>query len=282
MTEVPLPEYTNPPLVETVLGIQFDPFPKFSNAHLGAYWASIRGEEWNIVADAHALEPQFEKFGGSQKWSEVGFRIKLSQETAGRLQIRNSSETRMIQVQNGRFHLNWLGEHGGIYPKYQTIRDDFLREFAVFESFVSGEGLGNIVPNQWEVTYVNHVPRNTVWHEPHGWNFFKPLSGIDRYGQLNQLESFSGEWHFVILENAGRLHVHWQHGMKQTEKEKKSKDLELIRLAFTARGPVHAKNASRRAILDGLNLGHESIVNAFCELSSDKANDYWGLKHGSS
>ena len=33
-----LPDYERPPVVETVLGVQFDSLPKFTNAHLGTFW----------------------------------------------------------------------------------------------------------------------------------------------------------------------------------------------------------------------------------------------------
>ena len=114
-----LPDYERPPVVETILGVQFEAFPGLSNAHLGAFWTTLDTEEWGSVADAPALQSQFEQFSESARWSK-GLQIQLSQLPQCRLQIKNKTADRMIQVQNGRVHFNWLGESGGGYPHYKT------------------------------------------------------------------------------------------------------------------------------------------------------------------
>ncbi len=67
----------------------------------------------------------------------------------------------MIQVQNGRLHLNWLGR--GQYPRYATIRPEFDQALAAFTAFVADEDLGEIRANQREITYVNQIPKGPLW-----------------------------------------------------------------------------------------------------------------------
>src|SRR5436309_10921680 len=92
----PLPDYTNPPVVETVLGVQFDRLPGFTNAHLGAFWSKLDTNEWPEVADAPPLQPQFERFTEAAKWSR-GLQFQLTPIPPGRVQIRNANGDRMIQ-----------------------------------------------------------------------------------------------------------------------------------------------------------------------------------------
>src|SRR5579871_1174368 len=102
---VALPNYSDPPVVETVLGVQFDAFPAMTNGHLGAFWKTLDQAEWPTVSDSPPLNSQFEKFADFDRWGR-GLQFQLSQVPVSRLQIRNQSGNRMIQIQNGRLHFN--------------------------------------------------------------------------------------------------------------------------------------------------------------------------------
>jgi len=81
MAEEIIYKFERPPVNETVLGVQFDPLPRLSSAHLGAFWASL-GTDWPVVNDAPELEQQFERFGKGEQWksweSDFGFHSRLS------------------------------------------------------------------------------------------------------------------------------------------------------------------------------------------------------------
>jgi uncharacterized protein (TIGR04255 family) len=269
MTGCALPKYQNPPVVETILSVQFEPIPKLRSAHLGAFW-SVLGSDWPVTEDAPPLEPQFERFDA--KWAELGMRFKLSSLPQPRIQIRNAANDRMIQVQNGRFILNWLRVAGAPYPNYDAVRSDFRNCLEQFCDFLATDArLPLPTANQWEVTYLNHIPKGTVWNTPAEWDFFRPLQTRD--GSISAaLEIFSGEWQYVIPPQRGRLHVRWRHGEGKDQQE-------LVELNLTARGPCNASSLSFDPILEGLDLGHETIVRSFRELTSTAANDYWGIHH---
>ena len=111
-----LPSFKNPPVVETVLGVQFRRLEDFSNAHLGAFRQRLGGE-WPIVRDKPPIPHVFEEFVGEGAWRGIGAPLTLTQDPASRLQILNQAQNRMIQIQNGRLHYNWLGEGGGGPPR---------------------------------------------------------------------------------------------------------------------------------------------------------------------
>jgi hypothetical protein len=146
-----------------------------------------------------------------------------------------------------------------------------------FLQFVALERLGDFRPNQWEVTYVNHIPQGTVWSTPSDWSFCRLLAAIPTIESLADGEDFTGEWHFRIPPDLGRLHVEWQH---VKELDSGQQDKELIRLTLTARGPTLKGGDEVQSALDGLSLGRSIIVNCFKQFMTDEANTYWGLKDG--
>jgi uncharacterized protein (TIGR04255 family) len=272
----PLPDYGNPPLVETILGLQFDPIPGLTNAHLGAFWKAISAD-WPCAADAMPLPSQFEQFNEAAKWANMGVSIGVRQEIPSRVQIKNKNSDRMIQVQNGRFHFNWLGLKDAEYPRYNFVRQQFVEALEQFTAFLSREHFGEFRPNQWEVTYLNHIARGTVWNVPGDWSFFKPLAAVPTIAGLVEGESFSGAWRFAIPHQRGRLHVQWEHGMRQEPSAQ-----EVVILTLTARGPIHTNGNTAQAIVDGVDLGHETIVRSFASLMTREANEHWRLRNAGS
>ncbi|MBI3837665.1 MAG: TIGR04255 family protein [Planctomycetia bacterium] len=264
------PDYDRPPVVETVLGVQFEPLGPMRNAHLGAFWKSL-GDEWKRVSEAPALPAQMESFTNAPNWGMMSIQFQLTQDVTNRLQIRNEAGDRMIQIQNGRLHVNWLGHEGVEYPRYPKVREQFDSILDRFRAFARREELGELTPNQWEVIYINRIPKATVWHSPADWGFFRPLREHVALS-LVHLESFLGEWHYEIPEQRGRLHANFRHVREPDASAKES-----VILTLTARGGVGG-DQNLASLGEGLDLGHETIVISFKELMSDYANNWWGLK----
>lgn len=263
-TDKLLPKFDNPPVIETVLAVQFDSLPKFKNAHLGLFLAAL-GPEWMNVADAPPLPPQFERFEPVISWENVGFQFEVTQEIALRMQSRNTIKNRMIQLQNGRLLFNWLGESGENYPSYDSVKPEFEQALTRLKSFLASQEIGEFRPNQWEVTYLNHLPRGTVWNDD--WAApFSLLIASPGNPAGTKAESFGGEWHFEIVPGKGRLHVQLKNAWR-----KKQVPEEILILTLTARGPA----ADDGTVLSGLDLGHETIVRAFADLTSKPAQEIW-------
>lgn len=270
-----LPHYDNPPVVETILGVQFDKLAGLSNAHLGAFWKSLKAEEWPTVADATALPNQTERFTDKAKWSNR-LHWEVSQDPAARIQIRSASGDRMIQVQNGRLIINWLGAGGGVYPSYEIVRKEFDKALDQFSSFLAEAGFGELRPNQWEVTYINHIAKGTVWNSPADWKFFELLGSFSDIEGTAHSEDFKGDWSFQIPEKRGRLHISWRIAKSIDATES---DSEFIRLNLTARGGIDETQELRESIGQGLDLGRATVVKAFYNLMSNEANEYWEYKN---
>lgn len=171
----------------------------------------------------------------------------------------------MIQVQNGRFHYNWLGQGGAEgYPRYEKVLPEFERFLAQFQAFLADRSLGEIKENQWEVTYINHIPKGTVWDSPADWpSVFRPGGLTPEPSSKVQLETLSSACRYEIPPQQGRLHVRLQHGSAQ--------GTEVLILTLTARGPI------KNGYGEGLDLGRETIVRAFKDMTSPEVHDYWEL-----
>lgn len=262
--------YSNPPVVERILNVQFELLRGMSNGHLGAFWKSL-GSDWPLAKDAPAVEPQFEGFSEEDRWRRLGIALSMVELPGMRLQITNAVGDRMIQIQNGRLIFNWLKQEGREYPDYPTVRAGFLDAIARFQRFAAAENLGEIKANQWEITYLNHILHGSVWNDAKDWRFFKPIGDVSGIGGLTSLESLSQKLQYVISENRGRLHISWQHAKRNDDGR------QMIVLNLTARGPIPTTDSMERSLIDGIDVGHDAIVASFASYMSEKANAHWGI-----
>lgn len=265
----PLPQFDRPPVVETVISVQFRPLVAFSTPLAGWYWKQFLGAEWESCVSAPPLADQFENFEDETIWAKPGLQIQLSSRPGPeRLQITSESDDRMIQVQSTRFVYNWRKREDR-YPSYRKLRPEFDAELLRFREFAHKAGLGGLDLNQWEMTYVNHIEKGTLWQSPADWatvlpGYYAPLQGV----KGSHVESFAGEWHLEIEPQRGRLHIALQHGHAGLPSGE-----ELMVLQLTARGPIDEK-----AGLDmdcGLELAHETIVRSFTAMTHAQAHRHW-------
>jgi uncharacterized protein (TIGR04255 family) len=266
------PTFRKPPVVETVIGVQFVPLSGWTNGHPGWFWKRYLGDEWKTAADTQPLPDQFERFGDQRQWAPPG--VQLFFGPAGRparVQITTATGDRMIQVQPNRFHYNWQ-KREGVYPSYRTMKAEFDELFRQFWRFVQEAGLGEVSPNQWELTYVDHIPRGPLWETPADWH--KVLPGLlNARAELGgcPMEGVAGEWTYVINPERGRLHVELRPGRLGGPDSPDG-----LVLQTTARGPV--RQESGWGLDAGLDLGHDTIIRAFLEMTSPEAQRAWGVE----
>jgi len=137
----PLPSFEKPPVVETVLGIQFNPLPNLTVAHLGAFWKPFSAE-YPIVREAATIKQQFERFGPEQIWNPTVPRFRVSNEPPIRLLLQTEKKDQMIQLQNGRLHYNWVKTEGDDpYPRYTNVRKQFDIWLERFREFLDQNSL---------------------------------------------------------------------------------------------------------------------------------------------
>jgi len=130
-------------------------------------------------------------------------------------------------------------------------------------AFAESENLGTIEPNQWDLTYVNHLVKGREWQSPKDWQEVLPgIIGSTDVVSSGVFEAIGMHLSFVLPRNSGRLHVELTHGSSILDDEAQ----EVLLLQFTARGGI----TDDQDYADGLGIGHQAIVRSFAEITGER------------
>jgi uncharacterized protein (TIGR04255 family) len=273
MTSVPL-RFSNPPIVELVLGAQFAPLPGWTSGHSGWFWKHRLPQQWTRATDAPVLPDLFERFGDQQLWqfaSQMLLGIGVGAPPANRLQVESPDGQQMVQMQATRFHYNWR-KTVGEYPSFEIVKEEFDARFKAFCEFAVESQAGSVITNQWEITYIDQIPRGELWESPADWHKVFPALIPQSNGNRPELERLNGVWTYLLNSNRGRVHAKLYSGRIGA-----NSDQDALILETTARGPV--SSANKGWDLDsGLQLGHEAITATFLGMVSKEARLAWGVR----
>jgi len=266
----PRPSFKNPPVIEVVLGVQFEPLQRLEIPHYGLFWSRVRDRFPNAETKS-PLNANVESFGAVSK-QEMSIQL-LAEFPSPRLWFSNESGTELIQVQQDRFIFNWRQRDDSPYPRYENVRERFLELSQQFGEFLSSEGIGKIIPNQCEVTYVNHILMGGPFEDPGMLEqVFSPWSGKTSDGFLPPPEDASFRTSYRLLEDEskepfGRLHATIEPRVRAVDQER------LVRLTLTARGLP--RPADMDGVLDFFDLGREYVVRGFASLTTPAMHKEW-------
>lgn len=260
-----LPLFKSPPVVETVLGVQFLALEQFAIPHFGLLWSQIR-DRYPKTQVKPALGPVVEQFEGIARES-LGLEIPVVPNV--RCWFIDEAENHLIQVQKDRFHLNWKKVTGKEeYPQYHSLKPRFEAEWQLFCSFIKEQGLGTVEVTQCELTYVNHIERGK------GWSKYSSIPDVIRLASqstdftlLREPEQFSLETSYMLPDKKGRLHVSVKPGLRRDDGK------EILIVTLTARGKPQSMEID--AMGGWLDLGHEWIVNGFTDITTPKMHSIW-------
>lgn len=266
-----LPDFRDPPLVETVLSLQFRPFEGFSLAHVGLLWHKFR-HTFPLIEEHTPLNAERESFEvPPPRREEVAIEGKPP---LPRVCFLNESKTELIQIQADRFIHSWRkrGKISAPYPRYERIRTNFRHEVWEFQEFLTDEKLGKLAIDQCEITYVNHIEPCEAWHG-HG-----EIEGVlrtwtaQRRSFLPASEDASIQQKFVIRNDSssplGRLHVSLAPAWKEEDQSP------ILVLTLTARGSPLVEGIN--GAFDFFDLGREWIVKGFLDLTTTDMHRSWG------
>lgn len=250
-----LPDYDNPPVVETALGVRFAPITGWNVLHFGKLLQAYN--EWYPKSE---LKPPVGEF---QLNTQVeSFDIPL------RLWLIDASDSQLIQVQQNFFMRNWrkTATASG-YTHYEDVRPLFSRDWNVFCAFLDAQGLSR--PNVWqcEVTYINHVVRGTDWDSPRD---FQRLFNIWKDAKLDHPLESPEAGSFMVsygLQGGSRLQFTGQPALRRTDGS------EVFQLIITATGKP--EDSSLEKILTWLDEGRAAVVNGFTAFTTEEAHKLW-------
>ena len=262
--------FDNPPVQETRIGLQFTPLTGFRIGHFGMLWDECFGKsDWLIREDAPASPKLTERFGSKflKPPESAGGQPSFPQVC---MRLARNDGKRTAQFQPNKLTYGWTREEEK-RPSYTTVRQEFAEIIAKFIDFVARWKLGKVVNNLWELTYVNKIVLGDSWQKPADWHLIMPgifpVGGPQVAG--HPWATFNGTWFFEIPPEKGRVQVRAQKVV-----ENQTEEISLL-LVITARGEINEKDDW----LPLLDLGHQSVLRVFHDISSLEARKKWGIIH---
>jgi uncharacterized protein (TIGR04255 family) len=273
-TQPRLPDFADPPVIEVALSVQFESLSGFGTPHIGLLWSEFRNEFPRT--EEHPPRPSVIERFGVRRAPKTDFRVEAAFPVP-QCRFLNDRGTELIQIQQDRFVHNWrkVGQ-GDVYPRYEFVRRRFEEELGIFHRFLARENLGELIPNQCEVTYVNHIISGTGW-ERHG-----ELGEILTVWKTRYSDAFLSEPEDIVLRfryiipdadgnPRGRLLVSADPAYRTED------DRPIYVLVLTARGSPIGGGAY--GALSFLDIGREWIVRGFTSLTSSRMHEIWGRRN---
>lgn len=255
-----LPTFDRPPVVEVVLGFEFQPVADFGAVRL-AQVATLWQDRYPIVQEQQPL-PMSPPIGVPGQFPTMFVNVGAP---AIRLWLLGEDGSHLLQVQRDRLILNWRHASSDPYPHYDTLRPQFVQALRELTAFVREHGLGSIVASAVEVSYVNEVVTA---------NGLPSLSGI--------LTAVSDHAHHLGWPVASRI-IQAYNGRSTgsgpavltltADTQGRGPNSTLITLTYRAAVPVDATEAD---VMSTMDLGHREVVIGFAESTTNAMHEVWG------
>lgn len=259
--------FKTPPVVEVALSVQFEPITGLDGPRVGLYWAGIKNR-FPILEQHPRLDPMFERFD-VRDYAPRYIRFDIG-EPVPRYWLLDATRSELQQIQQDRFTHNWRKSLVP-YPEYEGVRESFEAELRSLSSFVKQEGLGEVLPNQCEVTYINHIRARTNGN-PHArvQDVLTIWSGAHGAELLSEPEAVDLRLRYLIKRNGqavGRLHIELQPAFRQSDSQP------LWVLVLSARGAPGGSDVA--GVTEFLDLGRDHLLQAFLSITPKRLQDEW-------
>jgi len=267
-SEKPLPKYAAPPVVETVLGVEFAQLEKWGIPYFGVLWGRIK-DQFPKFEVKFPLASQIEDFGKPKLPTQTPA-VQFMTEPDVRCWFIGGDDRTLIQVQRNRFTHNWRKTGpADAYPHYDgSVRPAFQRAWRVFLDFVNEYQLGDVSVLQCEVTYINHLDVGQVLNSACGLQEVFPCwSGKTSGSFLPAPENVGFDVTYQMPNHEGRLRVSMKPAIRNQDGQ------EILQLTLTARGKPKGSDAD--SVLAWLDKGREWVVRGFTDFTSEKMHRLW-------
>lgn len=271
-SEAPL-KLEKSPAVEVLHAVQFQPSGRLTGPDFAPFLDGLAGDweppgEIPLVGQV-ILDPV-------NTWAQAG----ASGGTGLRYTMFNRTRDRRLQIEDGWLVLSWLrSEAGGEYPGYEKFSAEFAQLLQMLKRLFKDKGLGEFVPNMWEMSYVNAVDRGKEhWMDVRDWSQVVPgLAGTNNHLPRREDGHSEIRCQWISQHNSfdGRLIVNLSQGIRRiAQADGQQLGKHAIMLQLTAQGNVG------RSVTDwesGLSAGHNAVLEAFRKILSEEVLKKWGL-----
>jgi uncharacterized protein (TIGR04255 family) len=234
--KLPILEFDNPPIVEKLMGVQFQRLEDWSVPHFGLFWQEIRSD----FPDFSDRPPLLSE-GGNYNFEDPLIRCWFF----------HKSENKLIQLQQDRFLYNWQKPTDyKEYPHYKTIRPDFENAWRKFIKFLSANQVGTPTIEQCEITYVDHFERGREWQSladlPDVISCWSGLSGSTLHSEPDLVTL---QMSYSMPKINGKLIIHLQPGFRDEDSK------EIFQLRITVVGKPESQKVED--VLAWFDLGRD-------------------------
>ncbi len=261
------PKFSSPPVIETVMGVEFVPIEGWSIPHFGLFWERLRSRLPRV--EVHPPIASLVETVG-QLAPQPGTRIEFAQPGEVRCWFLNADGSHLVQIQNDRLIFNWRKRGNEAYPGFEeVVRPSFVDYWSSFIDFVSSERLPEPKVIQCELSYVNHIHKGEGWSTICEWrDVFGVIASPDNAVLLHNPESVAFSCAYLLPENRGRLRVEAKHAVRKQDGE------ETIALSVVSRG--RPDSSTLDAILDWFDVGRNWVVQGFADITTEAMHKRWG------
>lgn len=270
-----LPDFDKPPVNEVIASVQFEPVALPLLA-LGQ-WFEIIKDRYPHVEEKPPIEPRFEEFGAPPP-PRVQLKV-LHQAPSPRLWFMNEpGGDELLQLQNDRLVFNWRGQESKKpYPRYEFVRERFVALYGEFNQFCVENELGSIVPNQCEISYLNHLNKGEGWENISDWEgVLKFCKDIRPKDSELEIDNYRNTISYTIKGVDGipyaRFHVICERRFYVQTMEP------VLYLELSVRGVP--REANIEGIIDFMDKAREVIVDNFANMTEKKMHEIWGRNDG--
>lgn len=242
-------KFRKAPIVELVLGIQFDS-PVIDSEVTYDFYNDVK-KQFPLIQEQPILQSIIETpYNPSETSILSGFQ--------SRKWFLNVDNNKLIQIQSDRFLFNWRKTNDNTnYPHYQKVLSEFLDNFEIIKNRINV----NKHINQLELTYVDHIILDDF-----GLSIYD-LSKIFNFWSFPiPLKSINNNLLFPKEDINGVLQLKLQSAIRNADHKK------LITCETTCRG----MKKNEENIVDWFNRSHEIILHFFELMISENAKEKWG------
>lgn len=263
-SEAPLPSYKSPPVIEVLIGAQFQQPKGFTSAHLGLFWDKLKSD-YPRISLAHPLPPL------GHGTEAIVPQIEISSvPPMPRFFCEGEPSNWLVQLQDDRLIQNWRRiTDDDEYPRFPAVKLKFDELISKFEEFCIEQNLERPDFTHFEVTYVNHILAGRGWDEstPIG-QIFPDLDWRTANRFLPIPDSISWKAVFPLPNELGKLEISINKAYRRSDR------FPVLLCQLSAKGrPTNGENT----IEDWIFTAREWIVRAFADLTDENTqNTTWG------
>jgi uncharacterized protein (TIGR04255 family) len=254
-------KFDNPPIVEKLMGIYFEPLQQWSIPHFGLFWQEIKENFPRFSTQPSLLipEPPFS-----------GFQTAINLEDLVRCWFHHESELELIQVQRNSFIYNW--QQPAIhkeYPYHQRIRPEFESAWRKFSNFLTKNKIDEPIIKYCEITYIDHLEKGREWENLSDLpNIIKCWSGLS--GELLNFppDLVTVQMVYSLPTIDGNLTILLQPAIRSVDSK------EIIQITMRVTGTPASQNIDD--ILSWFDIGRDCILKSFIDLTTNKMHTLWG------